>query len=101
MTTQQRPTTHEERSEWVVDAATGRIIRREAAQRLHQLAGALSRTMKQAAMNIEPGESDARVVRAVEDSRSETNEASEHRQRSGEVHARPDGKALNRQHWDE
>ena len=98
MTTQQRPTTHEERSEWVVDAATGRIIRREAARRLH-LAGAVGGTMRRAAMNIEPGESEG-VVWAVEDSRSEKSEASEARQRS-EVRTRPDGKALNRQHWDE
>ncbi|MEP6871328.1 MAG: hypothetical protein ABI939_05700 [Anaerolineaceae bacterium] len=33
MTTQLRPIAHEERDEWVVDAATGRIIRREAARR--------------------------------------------------------------------
>ncbi|MEP7215845.1 MAG: hypothetical protein ABI782_06285 [Anaerolineaceae bacterium] len=101
MTTQQRPTAPKQRSEWVVDAATGRVVRRQTAQLLHQVADALSEAMEQAAMTIEPGESDLRVVRAVEDSRSETSEAARQRQRSSDVHARPDSRATNRQHWDE
>lgn len=72
MPTQERRTTHDERSDWVVDVATGRIIRREAAQLLHHAADAFSVGMGQAVMNLEPRESDLRVIRAVEDSRTVT-----------------------------
>ena len=108
MTTHQRPITHEERawqeltcSEWVVDAATGRVVRRQRPQTLHQVADALSEAMHQAAMNLDSSESDVRLLRGVEDSRSETSEPSEHPQRSSEVRARSDNRAANRQHWDE
>lgn len=103
MTTQQRRTTHEERGEWVVDAATGRVMRRETAtaQLLHQVASALGEGMQQAAMNLEPRESDLRVIRAVEDSRTVTSVGSMRYGRSSAAHASPDGKATNRQNWGE
>lgn len=101
MTTHQRPITHEERGEWVVDAATGRVVRRQGPQTLHQVADALSEAMHQAAMNLEPCESDVRAMRAAEDSRSETSEVSEHRQSAPGAVFRSDIPAANRQHWDE
>lgn len=101
MTTHQRPIPHQELSEWVVDAATGRVVRRKRPQTLHQVADALSEAMHQAAMNLETSESDARAVRAVEDSRSETSEASEHPQSARGAVIRSDSRAPNRQHWDE
>ena len=101
MTTHTRQTTNSarsERAEWVVEAATGRVVRREAALLLHRVVDSVSEGLREAAMNIESDEADSRVVRAIEDSRTVTSPTPAHPRRPGEAGARLDGRTLNRDH---
>lgn len=95
MTTHARRTTHHEESEWVVDTATGRIVRRESALLFDRVKSALSDGMMHGALMIEPAEADLRVFGPADEPQDVPEPTADRAMRPHEAHPVPDGRTLN------
>ncbi|MBA4179560.1 MAG: hypothetical protein C0506_03130 [Anaerolinea sp.] len=86
-----------ERDGWVVDRATGRVVRRGSATLAAKVKDALVEAMTEGALSLDPGESDARAVLPAEPPVEVAEPIAARPKRPPEAHVMPDARELGRE----